>query len=68
MFLPPYAPQLNPVEGVWSWLKRNPLANYAPVDAAELNRHAHGHARTLQRRPNLLRAFLNHSPLFVGLQ
>ncbi len=68
VFLPPYAPQLNPVEGVWSWLKRNPLANYAPFDATELNRRAHRHACALQRRPKLLRAFLKHSPLFVGLK
>ena len=68
VFLPPYAPELNPVEGVWSWLKCNPLANYAPVDAAELNRRAHGHARALQRRPKLLRGFLKNSPLLAGLK
>jgi transposase len=32
-YLPPYAPELNPVEYGWSWLKTNPLANYAPTDA-----------------------------------
>lgn len=30
--LPPYAPMLNPVEAVWSWLKHSRLANYAPPD------------------------------------
>jgi transposase len=64
VFLPPYAPELNPFEGIWNWLKRNPLANYASVDAAVLNRRAYGHARTLQRRPKLLRAFQDRSPLF----
>jgi putative transposase len=27
--LPSYAPDLNPVEGIWSSLKRGPLANVA---------------------------------------
>ena len=26
-FLPPYAPDLNPVEYLWAWLKRHALAN-----------------------------------------
>lgn len=35
--LPPYAPRINPVEQVWSWLKYSRLCNSAPRDAAELN-------------------------------
>jgi transposase len=35
--LPPYAPKINPVEQVWSWLKYSRLCNSAPQDAAELN-------------------------------
>ena len=29
--LPPYAPELNPVEIFWAYLKGNPLANLAAV-------------------------------------
>jgi len=36
--LPPYAPMLNPVEQVWSWLKYSRLCNYAPPSAVVLNR------------------------------
>lgn len=36
--LPPYAPMLNPVEQVWSWLKFSRLCNNAPANAVELNR------------------------------
>jgi transposase len=36
--LPSYAPKINPVEQVWSWLKYSRLCNHAPQDAAELNR------------------------------
>lgn len=36
--LPPYAPMLNPVEPLWSWLKYSRLANFAPTDAKDLHR------------------------------
>jgi transposase len=39
--LPPYAPKINPVEQVWSWLKYSRLSNHAPKDAAELDRAIH---------------------------
>ena len=60
---PPYAPELNPVEYGWCWLKTNPLANHAPEDALELARLARHHAGCLQHRPSLLWSFIDHSPL-----
>lgn len=60
---PPYAPELNPVEYGWCWLKTNPLANQAPQDALGLARLARHHARCLQHRPGLLWSFIEHSPL-----
>lgn len=35
--LPPYAPMLNPVEGLWSWVKYGRLCNFAPRNATHLN-------------------------------
>jgi transposase len=35
--LPPYAPMLDPVEPVFSWLKYSRLSNYAPHNARELD-------------------------------
>lgn len=35
-FLPPYAPELNPVEGLWSHLKMNKMANYCPRSLEDL--------------------------------
>jgi transposase len=35
-FLPAYAPELNPVEAVWSCTKHVDLANYAPTDLFDL--------------------------------
>jgi transposase len=35
--LPPWAPMLNPVESLWSWLKWERLSNFAPRDVSELD-------------------------------
>jgi putative transposase len=35
--LPAYAPELNPVEAVWGWLKYGKLANFVPRSVQELN-------------------------------
>jgi len=35
-YLPPYAPDLNPVEYLWAWLKRHAMANYCPDNLSEL--------------------------------
>ena len=31
-YLPGYAPEVNPNEYGWAYLKRNPLANFCPPD------------------------------------
>src|SRR5262249_1184126 len=36
--LPPYAPELNPVEFLWTHIKWGQLPNYAPKDSDELHR------------------------------
>ncbi len=38
-FLPPYSPDLNPVEFLWAWLKRHALANFCPANLDETQRH-----------------------------
>lgn len=66
--LPPYAPELNPVEYAWCYLKLNPLANVALPDIRALGRVACRRGKSLSRRKHLLRSFINHSPLFSGLR
>jgi transposase len=66
-FLPPYAPELNPVEYVWSHLKINPLANAAIADVETLAQLARHHGRRVQRNQGLLTSFLKHSPLRLRL-
>jgi transposase len=67
-FLPAYAPELNPVEYAWGYLKMNPLANRPTFETTELAALTHRHARALQSNEPLLRSFLRHSPLFLRLR
>lgn len=64
-WLPPYAPELNPVEQVWSHTKYADLANYIPDDARALADeviHSLDQAGTDQK---LLRSFFHHAELGI---
>ena len=60
--LPPYACELNPVEPVWSNLKRS-LANLAKHDIAQLTALVKTRLRRMQYRPGLLDGFLARTRL-----
>jgi len=65
LHLPPYAPDLNPVEWLWSYLKTKQLANHTSMDLATL-RHAIRKAfERLRHRSDLLLAFVHHLYDFV---
>jgi transposase len=66
--LPPYAPELNPSEMFWGYLKMNPLANEAAFNLAELVRLADRHSQAIARDEPLLRSFIYATPLFLRLQ
>jgi putative transposase len=55
--LPPYAHELNPVEMVWSHLKRS-LANLAKRNLTQLTALVKTRLRRMQYRPALLEGFL----------
>ena len=55
--LPAYAPELNPVEAVWSHLKRS-LANLAKRGIGELTTLVRTRLKRMQYRPSLLGGFL----------
>lgn len=59
---PPYAPELNPDEGVWTITKRT-LANARPDDIDELDLHLTSVLKNLSENPRLLRACITHSDL-----
>lgn len=67
-FLPPYAPELNPVEYLWSYLKNNSLANFAAFELDTLAAAARNSSRSMQRKEYLLRSFIDHNPLSLRLK
>jgi transposase len=61
--LPAYAPELNPVEELWNWLKYDELPNFAPLDVPHLDRVVNRKLLALHRDQPRLRTFLANSPL-----
>jgi len=62
-WLPPYAPDLNPVEHVWGHTKYGDLATYIPEDLADLRVELDGSMTQTRRRPKLLRSFFHAADL-----
>jgi transposase len=62
-YLPPYAPELNPVEYLWGHWKQHTLPNVCPKDLWHLNDRARQTLRRLRRRPRLITAFWKQSSL-----
>lgn len=56
--LPAYAPELNPVEGLWAWLKGTCLANVCLDELGPLVARVRNGARRIRHRDDLLRSFL----------
>lgn len=67
-FLPGYAPQLNPVESLWSHTKCHRLANYCPDDVAELHDTAQTTFAEYKSDQRLLQSFVKYTglPLSFG--
>jgi transposase len=64
-YLPPYAPELNPVEYLWGHWKHHTLPNVCPKDLWQLSEGARQTLRRLRRRPRLITAFWKQSSLPV---
>lgn len=58
---PPYAPELNPVDRAWFYLKYDRLPNYAPLTLAQLRNTVEDELKRLQGQPELLRSFVRQS-------
>lgn len=63
-YLPPYAPDLNPVEYLWAWLKRHAMANFCPNGFAELKDRARTKLKSAQRRQAIVAACWVQADLF----
>ena len=67
-WLPPYAPDLNPVEALWSHLKFGHCANLIPRDLDHLDDEATDFLVATQVRPKLLHAYWCQTPLGDGVR
>lgn len=63
-FLPPYCPDLNPVEYLWAWMKRHALANYCPDTLNELHVTARNKLKSAQKRPSIIAACWSQATLW----
>ncbi len=57
---PGYAPELNPTEWIWSYLKVGPLSNVACDTLPELHQLVEQEKRRLQHKPKLIKSFIAH--------
>jgi hypothetical protein len=64
--LPAYAPELNPVEGLWSSLKAVEPANLTGPTLAEVIIQAHHGIERVRRTPHLAYSFLRRTGLSVS--
>lgn len=61
--LPGHAPELNPVEQVWTWLKYGRLCNFPPQDAQQLNEVVVREMEAIREDEGRLRKFFHASDL-----
>ena len=64
--LPAYAPELNPVEGLWSWLKGSQLANFVCPTLQAVTEQAELGIEHARRTPHLAYSFLRRTGLSVS--
>ena len=63
-YLPPYAPELNPVEYIWAYWKQHELPNVCPKDFWSLGQEARRTLGRMRRRPRLISAFWKQASLW----
>lgn len=56
--IPEYAPELNPADGVWSYIKYGRLANFAPHDLNTLRTQVAKELEDLSHKPKHLASFI----------
>ena len=62
--LPAYAPELNPVEFLWYYLKYQELPNYCARNIDELKSEASQSLRRMKRKPRIIAAAWQQAELF----
>lgn len=62
-YLPAYAPELNPVEGVWGHTKHDDLANFVPDNINHLDTRVRQSINKMKTESDLLRSFFARAGL-----
>ena len=65
-YLPPYAPDLNPIETLWSTVKYHRMANHAIDELNELESEAKRHVAAVAAEQQLLRACFRSAELALN--
>ncbi|MBU6953629.1 transposase [Hahella sp. HN01] len=60
MFLPPYSPELNPDESVWSYMKHQRLRKMKVAGPDQLRKIALKILRSIKRTPSLIQSLFKH--------
>jgi transposase len=64
---PPCAPKLNPADGIWGYIKYGRLPNYTPPDLDLLRTTVTAELDRLRQEEELLRSFIRHTKLPLGV-
>lgn len=62
-YLPAYAPELNPVEFMWSHLKQNKMSNRSCLDLNELFKNTKAGLCGIRKERDLAKSFIRHTAL-----
>jgi hypothetical protein len=62
-WLPPYAPELNPVEYLWNFEKDKELCNFVPADVTQLDKQLRIRLERVRHDQHRLRTFYASTPL-----
>ncbi|MFC3832523.1 MULTISPECIES: transposase [Deinococcus] len=66
VYLPPYAPELNPIELFWADLKRNVVGNFCAMSVGELKKRLSVGWQSIRRKALPL-AFIRGRPFTASL-
>lgn len=66
VYLPPYAPELNPIELFWADLKRNVVGNFCAMSVGELKKRLSVGWQSIRRKALPL-AFIRGTPFTASL-
>jgi transposase len=62
---PAYAPELNPTEGIWNYLKNVELPNRCCPDLTDLKRHLRQAIQRVRQKTHIIKACFKHAQLIL---